>query len=128
MFAQLGAIEFEILNAPVQFSESSGCIYAEHSVIEGRPLLQFTGTGLKEIEMKIALHHSFADVRAGIEALEAALLGRSALSLVMGDGTNKGSYVIEQLAVDIIETAENGTPRQAEASLRLKYNASRSVS
>jgi hypothetical protein len=64
MFITLGTIGFGKLLGPSGFEGKLAISYAEHQVIEGKPLLQYTGDGLGEISLSFLFHADFCDPQA----------------------------------------------------------------
>ena len=120
MFAQLGNIQFENLKSFNDYSRKSSAIYAEHSLIEGKPRLQRTGTALDEISISIRLHASFCDPTNEIDALYSAMTEGEIMPLLWGTGHFEGKFVITQLDETIEDADKNGEVFSYVVSLTLK--------
>lgn len=119
MYCQLGSIIFEPL--PVEsLDERYSYAYAEHQVIEGKPLLQFIGDNLDETNLGIRLHFSFCDPGTAFDQLKAAADLHQALPFQLADGSLKGRRVITEINKTLITTADNGRPLCIEARLSLR--------
>lgn len=119
MYAQLGTVVFEPL--PVEsLDEKHSYNFAEHQVIEGKPLLQFIGDGLDETSLGLRLHVSFCDPAAAFAQLKAEADQHQALRLIFADGSNLGWRVVTEISRTFVSTADNGRPMCIEAKLQLK--------
>lgn len=119
MYGALGSITFQIAGAPRSLRATHGEDYAEQKVVGGKPLLQATGDKLATIALEIFLHVSFAQVAASVAALKAATAAKTALPLVLGDGTHLGRFVIAALEVTPEAALGDGTLVAVSASLAL---------
>lgn len=129
MWAVLGDIEFELVNHPSQQSERSSADYAEHARLQGKPLLQWVGDGLDELNLELALHAALVDPEAQIRRLKAAKSAHQPLPYVLGSGDYRGIYLITALDVTTRKTTEGGRLVAALVNLALreytgKYNKS----
>lgn len=103
MFAQLGNIIFENLKTFNEYSNRSSANYAEHAMLDGKPILQRTGSSLSEINISIRFHASFCNPKLELNKLKEARDQGEILPLLWGNGDVEGEYVI----TDIDETKED---------------------
>ncbi len=119
MYAQLGNIQFELL--PIEsLDERYSYNYAEHQVIEGKPLLQFIGDNLNEANISVRFHFAFCDPETQFNLLKAEADRHEALPFLFATGKNLGYYVICEISKNTVITADNGRPLCIEARLQLK--------
>lgn len=119
MYLTLGNIVFEALPI-IGLDERYGYDFAEHAVIEGKPLLQCIGDRLDETSLSIRFHFAFCDPDAAFDQLKAAADRHDALRFSSGDGRNYGMRVVTELAKTLVQTADNGRPMVIESQLTLK--------
>lgn len=102
MFAQLGNIRFELLS-PKSFSDSEKWSYARHSVMGEKPVLQYTGRELTEINLSLGFHASFCVPSEKLRELREAANTKEPHTLLWGNGERAGDFVIEEIS----RTVEN---------------------
>jgi phage protein U len=119
MYAQLGNIQFELL--PIEsFDERYSYNYAEHQVIEGKPLLQFVGDNLDEANISVRFHFAFCDPEAQFALLKEEADRHEALPFSFTSGKYLGYYIISEISKTTVVTADNGYALCIEARLQLK--------
>jgi|GEM_PF-691585 len=119
MYAQLGNIQFELL--PIEsLDERYSYDFAEHQVIEGKPLLQFIGDKLDETNIGIRFHFAFCDPEEQFDLLKAEADRHEALPFLFATGKKLGYYVICDISKTTVMTADNGRRLCIEARLQLK--------
>jgi len=100
LVAALGSISFEVsieyINSFSEISRSRGWNYAEHSLCEGKPVLEAGGNRLDEISLKGAFHIKFCNPQEEIERLNKEADKIKSLDLVIGND-HKGKFVITGL-------------------------------
>jgi len=102
------------------FSRRTEASYADHEVIEGKPVSQKIGNQLDTIRFDIQLHHSFIDVQAGVETLRQACVNGDVLPLISGDGNNYGKFTIRTIDEMHEQTFPNGQVMLANLSVELR--------
>lgn len=120
MFAVLGEISFEVLGSPESMNETRDYHYAEHQVVEARPLLQWISSGLATLTLELLLHVSFADPAATLAALEAAAADHTPRPLVFGNGTHRGYFVVAAIATLARQMSDQGDPIAVVVRLKLR--------
>jgi len=120
MLAILGEIEFEIAGGLAGMELSQSSEYAEHALIQGKPLLETVGDGLDEIQLSIELHPNLGDVAARIRALQTAMQAHQPLAFVLGNGEFLGAYVITELSHTHHRTFADGGAFSATLSVTLR--------
>jgi phage protein U len=120
MFAVLGDIRFQVLGSPEAIDSRRAYTYAEHRVIEARPLLQWLANDLEHLTFDLKIHASFADPAAELNALKAAAAAHQALALVFGNGDFRGYFVIESIATRSMKLSAAGDPIAITVRLALK--------
>ena len=105
MYAVLGKIEFEVASGITGMEQRSTADWAEHSLIQGKPLLEWIGDGLDELKFSMQLHPWLGDPEVRLRTLREAKSKHEPLAFVMGSGEYLGAYVI----TDISNTMRRGT-------------------
>lgn len=110
MFAILGEIEFEVAGGITGMDLRSPAEWAEHALIQGKPLLEWMGEGLDEYSLSIRLHAALGDPEARLRVLREAKSKHEPLAFVLGSGDYLGAFVITDIS---------NTPLRARADGRL---------
>ncbi|MQT39732.1 hypothetical protein GHO45_02110 [Pseudomonas sp. FSL R10-0765] len=118
MYAVLGKIEFEVASGITGMEQRSTADWAEHSLIQGKPLLEWVGDGLDELTFSMQLHPWLGDPEVRLRTLREAKSKHEPLAFVLGSGEYVGVYVIADIS---------NTPRRTSADGRL-YSSSVQVS
>jgi len=117
MFAILGDMPIEILEAPEELEEKEKFMYAEHKVLKGKARLQRMGEELKKISLKFTF---FENAEAMIEKINELARKGEALDFVLGNGRYLGSFVIEEIKKVWKETDFEGNILRAEVEILLR--------
>lgn len=120
MFAVLGDIQFDLISYFNSFESQFGADYAEHSVIEGKPRLQFVGDKLNEISIQLVFHQQYCDPEKELGRLKDALESHDAMALVLGNGDYKGWFVLTELQASSKQMDKTGALIALEASITLR--------
>jgi len=120
MLAILGDIEFEIAGGLAGMELSQASDYAEHALIQGKPLLETVGDALDEVQLGIELHPTLGDVAARIRALQTAMQAHQPLAFVLGNGEFPGAFVITELNQIHHRTFADGESFSATLSVTLR--------
>jgi phage protein U len=120
MFAQLGDIQFELIQYFESIESTKAYNYSESSRIGRKPKLQFTGESLETFAIKVNFHISFCDPEGEIKKIEQASNSHQALSFVYGNGKYQGKYVITDFNKTPVQTDSLGNIIAIEAQLNLK--------
>ncbi len=97
MFAVLGDIPFQVVGSPEALSDSRSYDYAEHRVVQARPVLQWLADDLVTMRLEMLLHLSFTNPAASLLVLQQTASTHAALPLVFGNGDFRGYFVIEEI-------------------------------
>jgi phage protein U len=119
-FLMLGDIGFAKLVSPTGFDTKLAISYAEHSVIEGKPLLQYTGDGLLETSLAFLFHADFCKPQQVWNDLVTLATRHKAFQLSQGNGLLLGRFVIADLTRTTTYAAADGTLYAFECKLSLK--------
>ena len=98
MFAVLGTIEFTVAGGISGMEQTGSADWAEHARIQGKPLLEWIGEGLDEINLTIELHPLLGDPAERLRLLRQAKSEHEPLAFVMGSGDYLGPYVITHVS------------------------------
>lgn len=120
MFAILGEIEFTVAGGISGMEQRGSADWAEHTRIQGKPLLEWIGEALDEVNLTIELHPVLGDPEARLRALRLAKKKHEPLALVMGSGEYVGPYVIVDLNNVIRRATAVGQIRSASVQVSLK--------
>jgi phage protein U len=120
MYAVLGDIQFDLITYFDGFDSTFAAEYAEHSVIEGKPRLQYTGAALDEVRIRMAFHQAFCDPETELARLKDALASHGAMALVLGNGDYKGWFVLTEVSARAEQTNKTGTLVAAEVNVTLR--------
>lgn len=110
MYAVLGKIEFEVASGITGMEQRSTADWAEHSLIQGKPLLEWIGDGLDELSFSMQLHPWLGDPEARLRTLREAKSKHEPMAFVLGSGEYVGAFVITDIS---------NTPRRTSADGRL---------
>lgn len=119
-FLLLGDIGFGKLASPSGFESKLTISYAEHQVIEGKPLLQYTGDGLQVIPLTFYFHASFCKPQQIWDDLKALATSHKAFPLSQGNGLMLGKFVLTEINRTTTYTAADGTLYAFECKLNLQ--------
>ncbi|MGE0156703.1 MAG: phage tail protein [Geobacter sp.] len=120
MFLIIGDIAMGQLESPTGFEAKLAISYAEHQVIEGKPLLQYTGDGLDEISLGFMFHADFCDPQRTWDGLKELATSHKAFPLLQGNGLLLGQFVIADISRTTTHAAADGTMYAFEAKLTLR--------
>lgn len=120
----LGLIPFICSDGMVQtfnsFRESRSESFAEHKVIAGTPVLEWTGHGVPEYSIDIRLDSSLGTSPALIvKALKVIMKAHTSVTFLVGP-RYIGRVVVESMDVDETAWTGIGVTQVATVSLRLK--------
>lgn len=96
-YAQLGPYPFTVLKSYESRHRDDRYSYPQHDLIEGKPVLQWTGDDLIKIKLAIQLHVKFCDPDAEAKALRDAAATHQALRYVLTSGEVVGQFVIQSI-------------------------------
>jgi phage protein U len=122
MFAVLGDIPFQVVGSPEAFSDSRRYDYAEHRVVQARPVLQWLADDLVTIRLEMLLHRSFTEPLTSLLVLQQTASTHAALPLVFGNGDFRGYFVIEE--IDTVSRQLSGIGDIFEIVVRLRLRES----
>jgi phage protein U len=122
VFAILGDIPFQVVGSPESLSDSRGYDYAEHRVIQDRPVLQWLADDLETIQLEMLLHQSFTNPTVNLLLLLQAAETHAALPLVFGNGYFRGYFVIAK--IDTLSKQLSGSGDLFAITVRLSLRES----
>ena len=120
MFAILGDIEFTVAGGISGLEQSGSADWAEHSRIQGKPLLEWIGEGLDTCNLTVELHPVLGDPDERLRALRQAKSKHEPLAFVMGSGEYLGAYVITDIGNTIRRATAVGQITAATVQVSLK--------
>lgn len=94
MYCQLGDILFDGSKSFVSFSDQEELTLVQHALINRKPKLQLTGSGLNQLTLSIFLHQKFTNVANDVAVLKAKMATAEILPLLWGNGKLEGNFVI----------------------------------
>ena len=119
-YAVLGTTEFDLITYWNALDLEQGMDFAEHALIGRKPRLQFVGGKLDTVKVQMRFHDNFCTPETEMAKLQQAMKDKKALKLVMGNGSYKGSFVIDSLGITHKVTTKTGTVLHSEVSVSLK--------
>lgn len=122
MFGRLGDVQFARDFGTHGTTVTEAYRYAEHAVIEGKPLLQALGEDLQAVEIQMRLDVAFCVPDQELATLRDYMRQRTPVPLfeVAGDlRSYAGRYVIEEIAVDVRKRID-GRILRMDLTLRLR--------
>ncbi|EKT4469991.1 phage tail protein [Pseudomonas putida] len=120
MFAILGDIEFTVAGGITGMEYRGTADWAEHPRIQGKPLLEWIGEGLDEINLDIELHPVLGDPDARWRALREAKAKHEPLALVLGNGDYFGPQIVADLNLQHRRMSATGQLESGTVQLRLR--------
>jgi phage protein U len=123
MYAVFGEILFEVLTSPTSFDSSRNFDYAEHSIVQDRPRLQWLSDALETIALELMFHVAFTNPKSQLDALNAAAQDHQARALVFGNGVHRGYFVVAAIDETHRHNADDGSLIWATARVELKEYA-----
>ena len=72
MFAQLGNIQFDLITYFDGLSSTSTYNFVQHERINNKPILQYLGENLEEMNIKLNFHSNFCTPKTEIKKLKEA--------------------------------------------------------
>jgi phage protein U len=113
VYAQLGQILFEGVFGFDAFQIKGTANYAQHDLINVKPVLQPTGNDLDQLTVDIKLRSNFINVAAAVLSLQKSRDTYEVLPLVRGTGQYMGDFVITEMTVTESQTLADGTVVEA---------------
>lgn len=120
MYCQLGHIAFERREYVEGLEGTHKFDFAEQAHVEGKPGLQAMGDGLDSYSLDMAFHHLWCDPAASIAKLLEVATRKEAQSLVFGDGSYLGRFVVTELVRTWRHTSPDGALLYAVVRIQLK--------
>ncbi len=120
MFAILGEIEFEVAGGLTGMDWRSSADWAEHQLIQGKPLLEWIGEGLDEYSLAITLHSSLGDPEKRLRELRQAKANHEPLAFVLGTGDYLGAFVLSELSTTVQRATSGGRLHSATLAMSLR--------
>ena len=120
MFAQLGDIEFELINYFSGLNESNTFNYAQHERINNKPILQYLGQDLQEQDIKLNFHASFCVPEDELKKLKNVAKKGEPLKFIKGNGEYVGVFVITEIISATEQTSDEGDIIYIQVDLKLR--------
>lgn len=123
MFAYLGDIQLgvsSVMTGPTGSEETLDNTFNEHAVVRGKPIPQDAGEELDRRSFDFFFDESFCNPQEEYFKLLSARSSRSAMALVMGNGSYLGkSYAVQSVTITHQKTTQSGQLVRLEASIEL---------
>lgn len=119
MFAQLGEHKFEGFKAPVSLSETHAERYAKIALVNGKDVIQHTGSELIEFSISVRYSTDFCDPVTEIAALKKSMADGEKLPFVSGEGEIYGNFVITGIDVNNERYSPTGVVEAASVNVKL---------
>lgn len=120
MYCQLGQLIFERREYLAGLEGVHKFDFAEQAHVEGKPGLQAIGSALDTYSLDLVFHHGWCDPAASITKLLEVAGRKEAQSLVFGDGTYLGKFVVLELQKTWQHTRPDATLLYAVVRVQLK--------
>lgn len=120
MFAQLGNVRFDLITYFNGFDEAKAYTFAEHSRIENKPRLQYTGESLEELNIKLNFHSSFCNPEKEITKLRTLADTHNPQPFILGNGKYIGTYVIQEISSTLKQSDKQGNVISIQTQIKLK--------
>jgi|SRR5574344_258515 phage protein U len=120
MYAQLGDIEFNLITYFNGVDDSQTYNYAQHERINNKPVLQFMGLGLQELNLKLNFHTSFCIPRDELKKLKDVAGKGTPLKFIKGNGEYIGVFVISEINSVTEQTTNEGDLVSMQVDLKLR--------
>ncbi|MFJ4141415.1 phage tail protein [Pseudomonas sp. NPDC089734] len=108
MYAVLGTLEFEVASGITGMEQRGTADWAEHSLIQGKPLLEWIGEGLEELTFTMQLHPWLGDPEVRLRNLRELKAKHEPLAFVLGSGDYIGAFVITDISNVPKRTSSDG--------------------
>jgi len=119
LFAQLGNIQFDLITYFDGLSSTSAYNFAQHERINNKPILQYLGENLEELNIKLNFHSNFCNPKTEIQKLQTAAKTGKPLKFIKGNGDYIGAFVISEISEEIIQTSNEGSLISVKAEVKL---------
>lgn len=116
----IGSAGYARLTSPVSHDIEKKADYAEHQVMDGKPVLQFIGLALDDLSLSFYFHEDFSSPQTAWTELVGMLESGTAFPVSMGDGRYLGMYVLDRLTQTASVMSEAGSLRAFECRVSLK--------
>lgn len=120
MYAQYNNIIFEPLSSFDAVNDDEEAIWVEHAPLTGKPILQATGLGAREMNISIRLRQEFTDIKETVADLRSILRNHTVGKLIWGNGDVEGSFVMTRMSRVIEEQDEKGNIYAVSLNIALK--------
>lgn len=121
----LGDIEFELIDAPMDFRFTEASEFAEHEKIGRKPGLQYTGEALHDLDLRFRFHCGWCNPDKQLRELQKARRKHEPLKLVLGNGHFAANYVIEEIRSSLERTDLAGKTIEVNVDVRLKETSTK---
>lgn len=120
MYSQLGNIIFQGRVGFNSFEHTDTTTYAQHDLINAKPLLTPTGNDLEEIVIEMKLRAEFISPEAARLRLKKSKDEFEVMPLIKGNGQYLGDYVITEIKTTHTQALADGTLVEAILSVTLR--------
>lgn len=119
MYLFLGDIGMGQLLGPKNFNHRVAQTYASHSVIEGKPILQYIGAELEEIKLDFFFHADFCQPERIWSGLVDLAASHRAFDLVQAAGLYMGRFVVNGMDRTAMHCTDDGRMVAMECTIGL---------
>ena len=123
MFAQLGNIKFDLITYFDGLSSTSTYNFVQHERINNKPILQYLGENLEEMNIKLNFHSNFCTPETEIKKLKDSAKQGKPLRFIKGNGEYIGAFVIAEISKEIIQTSNEGSLISVQLELKMQEYA-----
>jgi phage protein U len=97
MWAVLGDITFEMVASPERYEAEGVYDFAQHKVVQAKPVLQWVSDALETLQFELKFHISYSNPATELAALKAAASQHLSMPFVYGNGYHRGYFVITKI-------------------------------
>lgn len=120
MWWQIGTMIFDKAFSPSDISHDDETTYAEHALLNQKPLLQPTGNNLETLDIDMNLHVDFCNPDNIILQLKNSKDNFEVLPVLTGAGSYIGDFVITKITRTPTATFPDGTLLECGITISLK--------
>lgn len=120
MFAVLGDVEFALITYMEGMELQAAADYAEHPLIGRKPRLQSVGERLDEYRLDMYFHAAYCNPELELRKLLDLVRSREARQFVLGNGVNKGWFLVVEAQAMSRQTDGAGNLITLEANMLLR--------
>lgn len=120
MYSQIGDIIFSGKHSFTAIEHRDTTTYAQHDLVNGKPILQPTGNDIEEFSIEVRLRAEFINPETARLKLKEYKDEYKVLPFIKGNGQYLGDFVITEIVTTHLQSLSDGTLIEANLSLTLR--------